>query len=121
MKNMTYCKGDLVYIQKVKVMKKVMTEVFVYLRKYNGSMFDNADINLSIQEQKSCDTFTYALVEKIEVPLTELSDDDKGKILSGAELESLQAMKERLQAETHRKLAQIDERIQELQAIEFKD
>lgn len=101
-------------------MANTMTKVYVQLRKCNG--FGNSDpaIELNLEKSESNDTFAYGDICEIEVALPILTDEDKEKIMCGAELDSLIKMKERLNAETHRKLMQINDRIEQLQAIEDK-
>lgn len=103
-------------------MKTELTKVYMQLRAFNGGGIwqPEPEIELNLNKKESNDTFCYGDVTEIEVALPVLTPEEKGEIMQGAELESLIAMKERLQAEMHNKLMQINERIGELQSLEYK-
>ena len=103
-------------------MKTEMKTVYVYAKYQRGN------VSLEVSSDESDSTYCYDYLDIVSKPITtmeiavpSLSEDELNKILSGAMLESLLAEKEKLQAETHRKLMQIDEKIGQLQALENKN
>ncbi len=69
---------------------------------------------------ENCDYFFYGHLGEVEIAVPVMNDEEIDKLMAGAELEALNKQRETLQAETHRKLMQIDERIGLLTAIENK-
>lgn len=102
-------------------MKTEMKTAYVALRGYPGAASLDPDFDISFNKQKSDKYLCYAHLMKVEVAVPVLTKEEKQDLMSGAELEALQKMKEEIQAETHRKLMQIDERIGQLQALENKE
>lgn len=102
-------------------MQTEMITIYVQLRKYNGFSHEKPRISVSDIKRESCNTFAFADLTEMEIAVPKLTENEKEKIMQGAELEALIKMKEELQAETHRKLMQIDERIGQLQALDLKE
>lgn len=98
-----------------------MVPVHVYLCSWilNGRIH-KPELAVEFEEKESDGDFIYKKVCESKLAIPKLSQEDIEKLMAGAELEALQEAKVRLQAETHRKLMQIDERIGQLQALENK-
>lgn len=102
-------------------MKTEMKKVYVY------AQYKRGEVSIEVSSDENDASFSYELTNTYRKPITELeiavpslSEDELNKILAGAMLESLIKQKEELQAENHRKLMQIDEKIGQLQALECK-
>ncbi len=98
-----------------------MVTAHIYLRSwvYKGAM-DKPELVIETEEQEGGECYIYKKVCESQVAMPKLSQDDIDKLMAGAELAALHAAKEKLQADTHRKLQAYDERIGQLTAIENK-
>ncbi len=102
-------------------MKTEMKTVYVSFRKWIGSMrFCDSGFTVSFDKPVNTSDSIYAPICEAKIAVPEVSKEDIELLLNGAEIEALYAEKEKLQADTHRKLMQIDERIGQLTAIENK-
>ncbi|WVH05538.1 hypothetical protein KKJFFJLC_00039 [Vibrio phage vB_VpaS_PGB] len=102
-------------------MKTEMKTAYIYAAKWCfGFSSDKAELEVSFDELHSSKDRIRHLISEVKVPVPTLSQDDLEKILNGAEIEALQKQKEDLQAKTFAALSQLDQRIGELQALEFK-
>ncbi len=97
-----------------------MVTAHIYLRSwiYKGAM-DKPELVIKTEEKEDDECYMYKKVCESQVAMPKLSQDDIDKLMAGSELAALHAAKEKLQADTHRKLMQIDERIGQLTAIEL--
>lgn len=102
-------------------MKTEMKTAYVSLRGFVGFCTIEPEFDISFKKQESDSHLCHASLLEVEIAVPVLTKKEKHDLMNGAEIESLQKMKETLQAETHRKLMQIDERIGQLQALENKE
>lgn len=98
-----------------------MVTAHVYLRSwvFNGRV-EKPKLVFETEEQENGDSFVYKKICESQVAIPKLSEVEIEKLMAGAELDALYEAKERLQAETHRKMMGIDNRIGELLALENK-
>ena len=78
------------------------------------------EITVSFDKPQSNEHWCSALISEVMVVVPVITDEDKDKLLAGAELESLYAAKKKLETATFNKMQAINNRIGELQCIEFK-
>lgn len=100
-------------------MDTIKKSVNIYLVKY-GSSHGKTDLACSFDVQESCSYFTYAKIGETTIDVPILSDAEELMIMNGALLESVKLERQRYKEESIVKLAMLDERIKELQCIEFK-
>lgn len=83
-------------------------------KKYNGT--NEFDIDMKVCDMTE---YGYILIGTVEVSADfDLPDDFN---FTQAEIDSLKTQKSKIQAEAQMKITQIDEQIQRLQCIEYKD
>lgn len=78
-------------------------------------------LHISFAKQESNDCFIHAHLSEVQVAVPVLEESEVEKLLAGAHLEALYDAKEKIQAETQRKLMGIDDLIGQLLAIENKE
>ena len=98
-------------------MKTEMKTFHMAVRKVS---YSKTDIVIESRKPEGDEYFLYGYLGTIEIAIPVMTDEEIDKLMAGAELECLHAQREKVQAETHRKLMQIDERIGQLTAIEDK-
>ncbi|CAL9974161.1 hypothetical protein VPHD273_0069 [Vibrio phage D273] len=102
-------------------MEMEMVTAHIYLRSWVwNNRLQSPELVIYFQEQEDSDSFIFKKLCEAQVAMPKLSQDDIDKLMAGAELDALHAAKEKLKADTHRQLMQIDERIGQLTAIEDK-
>lgn len=98
-----------------------LKKVFVYVRDCDGKT--SVEVSSSQFDSTYCSDITRTVSAplcEMEVEVPAISSEEAQKVLSGALLESLIEEREKVRAETHRRLTQLDQRIADLQCLEFK-
>ncbi len=103
-------------------MKTEMKTVYVSFRQWIGSMrCCGGEFTVSFDKPVNTSDSIYAPICEAQIAVPKVSKEDIELLLNGAEIEALHGAKEKLQADTHRKLQAYDERIGQLTAIENKE
>lgn len=98
-------------------MKTEMKVAYIGIRRRR---YCQDEMTVSFDKPQSNEHWCSALISEVMVVVPVITDEDKDKLLAGAELESLYAAKEKLQTATFNQMQAINNRIGELQCIEFK-
>lgn len=104
-------------------METELKKVFVYVRDSGNG--NGPEVGVSSREFDT--TYCSDIVRTVSAPLFEIevevpkvSSEVASKVLTGAVLDNLKEQREKVRADFHLKLNEINTRIEELQAIEYK-
>ncbi|CAH9015697.1 coil containing protein [Vibrio phage 137E35-1] len=100
-------------------MKTEMKTLHLAIRRSTG-LYAWQELDASFEKQEDGEHFYYGHIAEVQVSVPVMTDEEIDKLMAGAELEALKKERERVNAETFRKIAHIDRRIGELTALEDK-
>lgn len=101
-------------------MKTEMKTLYLAIQRSVGCSYLTQSLVAEFKKPTDNKYFYYGHISEVEIAVPVMTDEEIEKVMAGAELEALHAERERLNAETFRKIANIDRRIGELTALEDK-
>ncbi|AUR90867.1 coil containing protein [Vibrio phage 1.151.O._10N.222.46.B1] len=100
-------------------MKTEMQTLYLAIRK-STSGYCSQDLVAEFKKPEDGEYFYYGHIGEVQISVPVMTQEEIDKVMAGAELDALHKERERLNAETFRKIAHIDRRIGELAALENK-